>query len=331
MLQNLANKRLLFLAPNFFGYEDEIKQELEKHGALVDVLIDRPFRSSVMKGLTTISPQVVTRLVNARYQKKLEDYGRSHYDFIFVINGQTLSPQVLSQWRHAFPRAQFVLYIWDSIKNRPHLQKNLAFFDYCFTFDKKDANYFKLRFHPLFFSKGFENSAPQVIQYDLSFIGTAHTNRYLAVSTLAQSLPSHVRFYHYLYLQARWVYYYYKVRNPTFKASTIKEFYFSPLAKELVHQVFLESRAILDIEHPSQTGLTMRTLESLGARKKLITTNKNIVEYDFFDPHNILILDSENPIIPSEFFNDPYKKVSSEVYQKYSINNWLSRIMHPVT
>lgn len=328
MLNSLANKQVLFVAPSFFGYGQEIKEEMESLGAQVDLLLDRPFKSSFMKGMTTVNRQMVMGIAKQYYQKKLMGYARSHYDLVFVINGQTLSPQILAQWRQAFPGAQFVLYVWDSIKNRKTIQENFKFFDYCFSFDKNDADFFGLNFHPLFFSRGFENTSPQKTStYDVSFIGTAHTDRYSVVSSLSQLFSKNIRFYKYLYLQAKWVYFYYKATNPTFKSSTMKEFAFSPLNKDIVQQIFLQSTAILDVEHPLQAGLTIRSLEALGAKKKLITTNKNILDYDFYHPENILVLDKNTPKISEDFFYEPYKEVNNLIYKKYSISGWLDQIL----
>ncbi len=327
MACDLVNKQVLFVAPNFFGYGQEIKQEMEKQGARVDLLIDRPFKSSFMKGLTTLNRQMVMGIAKQYYQKKLLEYGRSHYDLVFVINGQTLSPQILSQWRQSFPKAQFVLYIWDSINNRQTIQKNFEFFDYCFSFDKKDAEFFGLNFQPLFFSKGFENTVRHDISYDISFVGTAHSNRYSVISALSEVFSKNVRFYKYLYLQAKWVYFYYKITNPAFKSSTMDEFFFNPLDKEKVQQIFFQSTSILDIEHPLQSGLTIRSLEALGAKKKLITTNQNIADYDFYNPENILILDKNVLTMKKDFFYTPYKEVDDFIYKKYSISGWLTQII----
>ena len=59
------------------------------------------------------------------------------------------------------------------------------------------------------------------------------------------------------------------------------------MSQEEIISLISKSKAILDINHPSQVGLTMRTFETLGANKKLITTNENIKIYDFFDKENI--------------------------------------------
>ena len=63
----------------------------------------------------------------------------------------------------------------------------------------------------------------------------------------------------------------------------------------------------------------------IGARRKLITTNSNIKEYDFYHPANIFIVDRECPVIPDDFFKMDYQ-VNSDIYYKYSLDGWLDEI-----
>ena len=51
-LDPLSGKRILFMAPKFFGYETEIARALAARGALVDLLPDRPFGSPFMTAIT---------------------------------------------------------------------------------------------------------------------------------------------------------------------------------------------------------------------------------------------------------------------------------------
>lgn len=71
----------------------------------------------------------------------------------------------------------------------------------------------------------------------------------------------------------------------------------------------------------------MRSIEIVGLRKKLITTNKDIVNYDFYHPDNILILDRRNPVIDRSFFEKPYKMLEERIYGKYSLSSWLTQIL----
>ena len=83
----------------------------------------------------------------------------------------------------------------------------------------------------------------------------------------------------------------------------------------------------MDVENAGQHGLTMRSIEMVGLQKKLITTNRDIVNYDFYHPDNILILDRENPVADRNFFEKPYKVLEEEIYRKYSLSSWLTEIL----
>jgi hypothetical protein len=91
------------------------------------------------------------------------------------------------------------------------------------------------------------------------------------------------------------------------------------------------SRAIVDVEHPKQKGLTMRTFETLGKEKKLITTNGNIRAYDFYNDANISIIDRANPAINKEFIYLPFRPLPEILYYKYSIDGWLEDIFSDIT
>jgi hypothetical protein len=70
----------------------------------------------------------------------------------------------------------------------------------------------------------------------------------------------------------------------------------------------------------------MRTIETLGAKKKLITTNADVINYDFFRPENVLVVDRYNPVISKEFIDEPWKEIPEDIYKKYSISSWLNTI-----
>jgi hypothetical protein len=65
----------------------------------------------------------------------------------------------------------------------------------------------------------------------------------------------------------------------------------------------------------------MRTFETLGMRKKLITTNDDILNYDFYNPSNILVVDRNNPQLSEDFFLGKYVD-NSEIISKYHVDQW---------
>jgi hypothetical protein len=58
-----------------------------------------------------------------------------------------------------------------------------------------------------------------------------------------------------------------------------------------------------------------------------VTTNKSIVDEDFYNPQNIHILDREDLLeIPVNFFGVPFQIVPEGIYYKYSISGWIDDI-----
>lgn len=327
-MQDLLDKKILFIAPRFFNYEIEIKSELEKQGAKVDSLPDRPYESALAKAVTKHFPKLVCFFADGFYNRLLKIYGPKKYDVVFVINGQTLSRAFIHQIKKSSPKAVFIIYLWDSIANRKHVVENLNEFAQKFTFDAHDAEKYNISLRPLFYGDGFASKDETPIKYQISFIGTAHTDRYAIVDKIRKSLEINVKAYWYLYLQARWVFYVYRWLQPGMRFAKLDDFKFTPLAKKELQKVFSESLAVLDIEHPHQNGMTMRTLETLGAQKKLVTTNKTVARYDFYAAQNICIVDRKNPVIPADFLETPYKKIPDDIRNKYSIGGWIQEIFN---
>ena len=152
-MKRLDGKRVLLIAPRFFGYEIDIKTEIERRGASVDWLQDRPFDAPLMMALAKISPALVMENANNLYEKKLHEFSATYYDFILVVNGQTLSKKMLQLLRSNFPAAKTILYMWDSIKNRPTVVSYLNLFDEAYTFDPQGSRDYGMLMRPLFFSQ----------------------------------------------------------------------------------------------------------------------------------------------------------------------------------
>lgn len=323
---SLRGKRILFFAVRYFGYEQRIMEELRRRGAEVDYLPDRPFNTPVMTAVTRYSRAAVMLFARRYYERRLAEYGNKNYDMVLVINGQTMSKGFIAELRTCLPSARFLFYIWDSMHNKPKAREILPFFDECVTFDPEAADHYNMRLLPLFFAPGFANNSGKT-KYDLSFIGTAHSDRFRVISELDNSLSSGVSRFWYLFLQAPWVFYAQKALNPAFKQARPTDFSYTPLPFSTVQEVFQQSRAIVDMEHPRQTGLTMRTFEAIGAGKKLITTNAHIRNYAFYDPQNIHVIDRRNPDIPANFFNSPYRPLSPELHYRYSLAGWIDALL----
>lgn len=316
--------RVLLIAPRFFGYEQEIASELIRSGQQVDLLPDRPFNSPFMKAVMRFRPELGGhRSCDRFFAHRMEALGRSEYATILVIQGEGITHNTLTELRKAYPRARLVFYTWDSIENKPFSKRNLSLYDRCSTFDPEDAKKYGMYFRPLFYADGFDRPKETEYTYDLSFIGTVHSDRYRIVHALLRQLPPHTRTFVYFYLQAQWMYDLRRFFTKTIDGAKREEFRFSPLSKDVVQATFFGSKAVLDIEHAQQRGATMRTMEALGSKRKMVTTNATLCEYDFYNPLNIQIIDRKMPRLNKEFLQTPYQAVPEEIRQKYSIRQWL--------
>ena len=100
----------------------------------------------------------------------------------------------------------------------------------------------------------------------------------------------------------------------------IRKVHFTPISLKKTISLLGVSKAILDINYTGQKSLSMRAFEAMVAQRKYITTNGEIKNYDFYDSNNILIIDIENPIIPKEFLDSPFKPIDNAVLQKYTVD-----------
>lgn len=324
-MKELQGKRVLLFSPKFFDYEKIIKKELENLGAIVDYFDDRPNNDFLTKVFLRLKLKfLIHRKINNYYEQVYSFIHNKAYDYVFVISPETLSYKELKIIKGIQPQAKYLLYMWDSFKNKNSFN-TITLFDKVYSFDYKDANEFQVNFLPLFYAHEYKLLESNDFEYDVSFIATAHSDRYHIAKEIL-SLLGECHTYFYFYLPSKIMYFIRKYFIKKYRYGSINDFSFLPLVHSEIIDVFKKSRSILDINHPAQDGLTMRTFECLGAKKKLITTNTNVRSYDFYHENNILIIDREKIILDKIFLSLPYMELSPEIYKKYCIEEWLKTI-----
>lgn len=330
---SIRGKRILFLAPAFFGYELKIKSKMEDMGAIVDFYDVRSVTSAKERALLKISPNVFVNKTNKYYDRILKNNNDKNYDYIFIVKCDMITSNILERMKATFKDAKFCLYLWDSVNNIPGIETKFKCFDRILSFDRSDSkNYEKIVFRPLFYldeyrKKGIADDSV-VKEIDLSFLGTIHSDRYAIIKKINKICrENNINFFTFQYLQSKFIYYVYKIMKKEFRDTKISDFSFEKMNAEDISSIVDKSKVILDIEHPKQTGLTMRTIEMIGMKKKIITTNRDIVNYDFYDPQNILVISRDNPEISHSFFNSEYKPLEKDIYDKYYIESWINDIL----
>jgi len=92
--------------------------------------------------------------------------------------------------------------------------------------------------------------------------------------------------------------------------------------------IISKSKSILDYVQKGQTGLSLRPMESIFFKKKLITNDESIRNHDFYLADNIFILGFDDINVLSEFLKKPYKNLPDEITVKYDVDNWVQRFLN---
>ncbi len=80
---------------------------------------------------------------------------------------------------------------------------------------------------------------------------------------------------------------------------------------------------LLDIIDDRHFGLTLRVMESIFLRKKLITNNSDIINYDFYCKENIFILGKDSLEDLPKFIAGNYKNLPKRIINQYDYESWL--------
>lgn len=330
IVTDISGKKILFFAPAFFGYENKIAKKMEEMGACVDMYDVRSVTSAMDRALLKISPKIFAKKSQEYYENIILENRDKDYDYILIVKCDMTPERILKEFRELYPKAKLCLYLWDSIDNIPSVLDKFKYFDTLHSFDLEDCRkHLELKFRPLFyvdeFCKELSSDKPK---YDVSFAGTIHSDRYAVINAVRKIVTDKgLSSYWFCYLQSKFIYYFYKATKKEFTGARKKDFDFQKKDSKEIASIVDRSKIVLDIQHPKQTGLTMRTIEMVGMNKKLITTNQTIKDYDFYNPQNISVVDRKNVVIDDEFLHTSYEPLSKEIYQKYSLQSWILEVL----
>lgn len=326
-------RRVLFLGSPFFDYYQHIIGAFKQHGYDVDYYNDRPGENSFLKAAIRVRPKLVNGIVERYLEKILDETRWKDYDLIFVLNGKAFTPEFIERLKSHHPVAETVLYLWDAIQLYPHVLDFSDLFDRRYTFDADDAREnTNFTLWPLFYTDDYRRIGQAefgAFEHDVINVCSAHANRYTLMKSLVPELrASGLSVFSYLYL-GRLQFFYNRLRSDAFSRAHAKEFNFDPLSVGDYIDALRQSKSVLDVSHSAQSGLTIRTIETLGARRKLITTNLDVKNYDFYDPSRVLLIDAESPDVEAirEFVSVPQQVLDPAIYRHYGIHNWVGEMV----
>ena len=317
----MTRKKILLLAPNFYSLHTAIINELESLNFNVTYIPDKVqnFNPYFVTSPFRLLKKIYYKYFNPNYKyiKSLENKWDDYYDIILVINGYSFHEYIIKKLRNKNPQIKTILYLWDGL-NFYNFSLNFKYFSSIYTFDSIDAKKYDIKLQPLFWVNNINN---QTVKYDLCFIGTSHSDRSCILEKIIkQCSDQNISYFIKLVVKKRNIskldyfrYLYHRhnanpnskgfINDYLFLLNQKEKFYLTTtaLTSNEYETKIDESKCILDIELPYQSGITHRTIESLARKKKIITTNQSVKDYPFYNPKNIYVIDRENPHINKRY------------------------------
>lgn len=275
----------------------------EKMNEYSNVTALKPYSSSsyIKKAFTFFNSPFSLRYLNGEIYKALED---ADLVILFDFNGYDIVANEIVKLGK-----RVIVWHWNIIRKRKAILrlKRLNPLVEKWTFDKNDAQKYNMKLNTQFyFESDFRHNKDK---YDVIFIGL-DKGRVKLIKELNNMLKKSN----------------YKTYIKIFSKRKKGSLYYNQFIEyNKIIKISNESKCILEIVQDNQSGVTLRTLEALYFRKKLVTNNKNLRELPFYNENNIFILkdDLSNFSDFDNFMNSKLVDVSKEIRDMFSFQSWL--------
>ncbi len=234
-------------------------------------------------------------------------------DQILVIN-----PEQIERKYHEIIKKytdRYVAYLYDSLSRNP-AEHVLDLFDKIFSFDKNDSarHGFQLITNYNYLP---EQQISAEADYDLVYL-SSFDNRLALLYKITARLKDLGRNYYYVIVGKKtWI------KNLQLQGTTHSIYTRKRIKHEELPGYYKKGRVILDLIRDHQDGLSFRIFEAMALKKKVITNNKTIKDYDLYDANNILILEDDLSNLTTDFFESEYRELPREIYKKYTLTHWV--------
>lgn len=308
--------RILLLSTKFFGYSNRVANQLRKNHVVDEEYAYTPTKNErVLRKLFNVAINC-----DSYYNNISKRVRNIQYEQIIVFGGGFSLP-FIEQLKIEHPMAFFILYLSADRRSYGFSDQYIGMFDRVLTYSLNDSIEFGYHYRPWFFT----DSQTAQKKYDISFVGTIHHSRLQVLKTLNQTVFFSTFFYIY-----------------SDRLTFIKDFFQWYSLKKYIHfkglpypeyiKTLAESVATLDIPELEQTNITTRPIEAIATKTKIITTNKYIYRYDFYNENNIYII--QNKVDKQEiekikkWIDLPYCEIDYKIKYNYTIEAFCNELIY---
>lgn len=267
---------------------------------------------------------------NQYYLEKIKQFKKVNtikFDYVLIIKPEEFSEKVIKEVISLGNNS--VGYIWDGLRLflKPNILKNRKHLDALYSFDTNNINdhlELAMEFCTNFLIPINNRLAFEERETDLFYIGDLagtleSQRRDKKLSHFLQDITYNNMDINILFND--------RVKKIEKIADSKIKYIESFISIEESLERTRNSKIVIDICKAHHIGLSFRFFECLATETKLITNNKDVVNYDFYNPNNIMVVDFDNDILDENeyisFLEKSYEKVNSSILNKYSIENWI--------
>lgn len=312
--------QITIISLDLYGYDFYIVEELEERGYVVNHFnIDKnkyQYKNvfeKIFNGFRKVflGKNYKKDHLNKTILENIEKLG--HQDKILMIRPDKFYNSTLRKISCLCD--EFLAFHYDGSKKAKGIIKTFPLFDRNFTFDKEDAKKYNLIFITNFIYKECK-----LKKNHTAFHVSTLDSRVKLLEKIVCVLNS-------------------KKVNCDVNIVSLDENYNPPtglpinflnkrISIEELDERIKKSSIHIDNQRNIQTGLTFRVFESMGYRAKLITSNVDIMNYDFYNTNNILVIDEDNVVILDSFLASDYEEIPEHIYQKYTLKSWVDTVFN---
>lgn len=312
---------------NMGGYADEIASNYEKNITYIEAThkVSKENQTKLFRILRYINEDLKIPFLNKVFKRKKEIYFRKlikdvEFEYFLDIGGKA-SIDFLEMLKEKKCHKK-VLFLWDDVKYNKQILEKTKFYDEVFSYSKQDSKRYTFSYRPSFFLDIFiqKNFRKEI---DLFYIGSWRDRKRaellldiiknLKVNNMNLSLvKKHKKNI------------FREILNNKF-SEILKE---APLSIKEVAENYKKTKVILDIQYKNQSGLSLRNIESIATSSKIITTNRNIEEWEMYQYGNVYMLNDKNPNWEevNAFLKKDYQDYPVELMEKYSFPYFLKEV-----
>jgi len=226
---------------------------------------------------------------------------------IIVVHMSELTLQIPKYINRCNPAAKVIAWYWNTVNQKSDPRRIMGKCE-LWSFDPMDCKKYGMRFnHQYYFKSLIQESSEK--EWDVFFCGNDGGRGEILTKLYNVFVEQKVTVN-------------FKIVNPKYNKIP-NELKSNFLSYSIINECNRKSRAILEIMRTGQSGATVRLMEALFNKKKIITNNPFVKKEPFYNENNIFII-GERPLEELKAFIDSdYDNSSDKYIDEYDFNNWL--------